>query len=86
MQADKEQAAFEGEWKKLGALIDQDKRNRELLRQRAMEERNRKTQEVWIFICFGRVLLRTQQYSHSSAAAFARHAVARMRDTGLQQV
>ena len=45
-QADKEQGAFEGEWKKLGAIIDQDKRNRELLRQRAMEERNRKTQEV----------------------------------------
>jgi hypothetical protein len=45
-QADKEQAQFEGEWKKLGATIDQDKRNRELLRQRDMEERNRKTQEV----------------------------------------
>jgi Skp family chaperone for outer membrane proteins len=44
--ADKEQAAFEAEWKKLGSIIDQDKRNRELLRQREMEERNRKTQEV----------------------------------------
>ena len=44
--ADAEQAQFEGDWKKLGAVIDQDKRNRELLRQRDMEERNRKTQEV----------------------------------------
>lgn len=45
-QADREQAAFESEWQRLGAAIDQDRRNRELLRQRDMEERNRKTQEV----------------------------------------
>jgi coiled-coil domain-containing protein 63/114 len=45
-RADKEQAAFEAEWKKLGSIIDQDKRSRDLLRQREMEERNRKTQEV----------------------------------------
>ena len=46
MQADKEQAQFEAEWRKLGSIIDQDKRNRELVRQREMEERDRKTQEV----------------------------------------
>lgn len=45
-QADKEQAQFEAEWRKLGSLIDQDKRNRELVRQREMEERDRRTQEV----------------------------------------
>jgi hypothetical protein len=45
-QADREQSQFEGEWQRLGAVIDQDKRHRELLRQRDMEERNRKTQEV----------------------------------------
>ena len=39
----------EAEWRQLGAIIDQDKRQRELLRQRAMEERTRKTQEVWRF-------------------------------------
>jgi hypothetical protein len=44
--ADREQSQFESEWQKLGATIDQDKRHRELLRQRDMEERNRKTQEV----------------------------------------
>ena len=45
-QADREQAAFESEWQRLGATIDQDRRNRDLLRQRDMEERNRKTQEA----------------------------------------
>jgi len=45
-QADKEQAAFEEEWKRLGALIDDDRRMRELQRQREMDERDRKTQEV----------------------------------------
>jgi hypothetical protein len=48
-QADKEQAQFESEWRKLGSIIDQDKRNRELIRQREMEERDRKTQEVSSF-------------------------------------
>lgn len=46
VQADKEQAQFEAEWRKLGSIIDQDKRNRELVRQREMEERDRKTQEA----------------------------------------
>jgi hypothetical protein len=44
--AAREHAQLEGEWKRLGAVIDADKRNRELLRQREMDERNRKTQEV----------------------------------------
>lgn len=51
-QADKEQAQFEAEWRKLGSLIDQDKRNRELVRQREMEERDRRTQEVGPFTSF----------------------------------
>ena len=46
--ADKEQSAFEEEWKKLGAMIDDDRRMRELQRQREMDERDRKTQQVCI--------------------------------------
>lgn len=46
VQADKEQSQFEAEWRKLGSIIDQDKRNRELIRQREMEERDRRTQEA----------------------------------------
>lgn len=45
-QADKEQGHFEEEWKELGCLIDEDRRMRELQRQREMDERDRKTQEV----------------------------------------
>lgn len=44
--ADKEQSAFEEEWKKLGAMIDDDRRMRELQRQREMDERDRKTQHT----------------------------------------